>query len=50
MRPFLAALPDDEAKTVFEGELLQRLQSRFPAHADGSVLLPFKRLFFVAYR
>ncbi len=50
LRPFLAALPDDEARTSFESELLQRLQSRFPAHADGSVLLPFKRLFFIAYR
>lgn len=49
LRPFLAALPDDEARSVFEGELLQRLQSRFPVHRDGSVLLPFKRLFFVAY-
>ena len=50
LRPFLAALPHDEAREMFAGELLRRLQNRFPAHADGRVLLPFKRLFFVAYR
>jgi trans-aconitate 2-methyltransferase len=48
LRPFLAALPDDETRGRFEAALLERLAAAYPRRADGRVLFPFPRLFFVA--
>ncbi len=50
LRPFLHALPDDESRQLFEGELLERVTVAYPRRPDGKVLFPFRRLFFVAYR
>ncbi len=50
LRPFLHALPDDDARRRFEAELLARVAVAYPRRPDGKVLFPFRRLFFVAYR
>jgi trans-aconitate 2-methyltransferase len=47
--PFLAAL-DDEERTLFLREYMQRLARDYPARADGRTLFPFRRLFIVANR
>ncbi|WP_205471638.1 trans-aconitate 2-methyltransferase [Nocardioides sp. SYSU D00038] len=46
-RPTLQALPDD-LRPAFEAELKARLAAAYPARADGSVVLPFRRVFVVA--
>ena len=46
-RPTLQALPDD-VRPRFEAEFKARLAAAYPARADGSVLLPFRRVFVVA--
>lgn len=47
LRPFLAAL-DDETRPLFLAEYEAALRHAYPAAPDGSVLLPFPRLFLVA--
>ncbi len=46
-RPTLQALPDD-LRPGFEAEFKRRLAAAYPARADGTVLLPFRRVFAVA--
>lgn len=46
-RPTLQALPDD-LRADFERELKARLAAAYPTRADGTVLLPFRRVFAVA--
>ena len=46
-RPTLQALPDD-LRVSFESEYRSRLASAYPVRADGTVLLPFRRVFAVA--
>ena len=46
-RPTLQALPDD-LRPGFEAEFKARLAAAYPARADGTVLLPFRRVFVVA--
>ncbi|MCE5333636.1 MAG: methyltransferase domain-containing protein [Desulfobacteraceae bacterium] len=50
LRPFLSALGSEEQKSRFEEKLLERYGRIFPRQADGRVLFPFRRLFFIAYR
>ncbi len=50
MRPFLETLPDDEARSEFENEVLARCKATYQLQRDGSLLYPFKRTFFIAYR
>lgn len=50
LRPFLASLPDDGARSAFTNELVIRYRARFPTLADGRVLFPFHRLFVLATR
>jgi trans-aconitate 2-methyltransferase len=49
LRPFLAPLSDDE-KAAFLREYQTRITKSYPALSDGSVLLPFPRLFIIATR
>jgi trans-aconitate 2-methyltransferase len=46
-RPTLQALPDD-LRPRFEGEFKERLAAAYPTRPDGTVLLPFRRVFVVA--
>jgi trans-aconitate 2-methyltransferase len=47
MRPFLERLPDAAARAAFKGDVLEACRADFPVMADGKVVMPFKRLFFV---
>lgn len=49
LRPFLAPLTDSE-KSAFLDEYLARITQAYPALTDGTVLLPFPRLFIIATR
>jgi trans-aconitate 2-methyltransferase len=49
LRPFLAPLTDSE-KSAFLDEYLARITQAYPALPDGTVLLPFPRLFIIATR
>ncbi|RHA43765.1 methyltransferase domain-containing protein [Cellulomonas rhizosphaerae] len=46
-RPTLEALPGD-VRPAFEAELRRRLAVAYPARPDGTVVLPFRRVFVVA--
>ena len=48
LRPFLAKLPDDRARSDFTTELEDCYRQQFPLLADGRVLFPFHRLFVLA--
>ncbi|HEX5086779.1 MAG TPA: trans-aconitate 2-methyltransferase [Nocardioides sp.] len=48
-RPTLQALPDD-LRARFESEFRRRLAAAYPVRDDGTVLLPFRRVFAVAHR
>ncbi len=50
LRPFLEALRDDSERRSLETKLMERYQKTYPRRADGQILFPFRRLFFVAYR
>lgn len=48
-RPTLAALPPD-LRAEFETEYRARLRAAYPLRRDGTVVLPFRRIFVVAER
>jgi trans-aconitate 2-methyltransferase len=48
-RPTLQALPDG-LRPSFEAEFKSRLAAAYPTRADGTVLMPFRRVFAVAQR
>lgn len=50
LRPWLDALPSASDRDLFVADVRAALAREFPARPDGHVLLPFKRLFLVAYR
>lgn len=47
LRPTLQALPD-ELREEFAAELRRRYDAAYPVRADGTVLMPFRRVFAVA--
>jgi trans-aconitate 2-methyltransferase len=49
LRPFLDPLTDEE-RTAYLRDFNQGMAKTYPGRADGSVLLPFPRLFMVAIR
>ena len=48
--PFLKALPDESARAEFIADYLAAITPHYPQLANGKVLLPFRRLFVIAYR
>jgi len=50
MRPFLEALPNEDARDRFAAEYLEAIRSEYRARPDGRVLFPFRRVFVVAYQ
>jgi trans-aconitate 2-methyltransferase len=47
--PFLAPL-DPPERTIYLSRYTAAIEKAYPAEADGTVLLPFPRLFIVATR
>lgn len=50
LRPYLERLPDEAQKSAFKGEVLETCRSAYPLQADGRILFPFKRTFFLAHK
>jgi len=50
LRPFLDALESAADKEQFTSEYLELIRPYYPPHPDGRVLLPFPRMFLIAYR
>jgi trans-aconitate 2-methyltransferase len=50
LRPFLDALSSDGDRDLFLADYRETLAHAYPAQSNGRVLLPFKRLFIIAYR
>jgi trans-aconitate 2-methyltransferase len=50
LRPFLDKLPDEAIRARFLDAYRERVTAAYPARRDGRVLLPFQRLFVIAYR
>ncbi len=48
MKPYLQRLPDGGAREEFMAEVLERCRDSYRPQADGTVLYPFRRLFFIA--
>lgn len=48
MKPYLERIDDESLRTRFENEVITRVKKAYPRQSDGSVLFPFKRLFFIA--
>lgn len=48
LRPFLAALDSEAERRAFTARYREAIGEAYPAFADGTVLLPFPRLFIVA--
>lgn len=50
LRPFLDMLPDDALRADFCEHYRQLIEKTYSVERDGRVLLPFTRIFFVAYK
>ncbi len=50
LRPFLEALADDEQRADFTAQYLERIRRAYPVRSNGRVILPFRRLFLIAYQ
>jgi len=50
LRPFLDMLPDNETRIDFCSEYRKLLYEAYPVEKNGKVLLPFTRIFFIAYK
>ncbi len=50
LRPYLDRLPDPADRAAFQAEVLEGCRESYPAAGDGKVLMPFRRLFFVAVK
>jgi trans-aconitate 2-methyltransferase len=49
LRPFLQALPTEDARAEFVAEYREALEPHYRPQKDGRVLFPFRRLFVLAY-
>lgn len=50
MRPWLERLEGEAEREAFRRDVLARARAEYPVRADGSVLFPFRRIFFTASR
>lgn len=50
LRPFLRALTTESERTRFLARLRRRVAESYDIRPDGKVLLPFKRIFVIAYK
>ncbi len=50
LKPYLEAMKIENDRRDFLKEVLREIELAYPAQGNGSVLFPFERLFFIAYR
>jgi trans-aconitate 2-methyltransferase len=50
MKTYLSRLADEQERRTFAGQVLDACREKYPLQADGKILFPFRRLFFIAYR
>ncbi len=50
LKPYLERLPGDAERQAFQAQILETCRAAYPQQADGRVLFPFRRLFFIAYK
>jgi trans-aconitate 2-methyltransferase len=50
MKPYLDRISDEDDKKDFEKKVLKAVIKSYPKQKNGTVLFPFKRLFFIGYR
>jgi len=50
MRPFLERMNGEDDREAFKAEVLEACRPDYPLARDGKVLMPFKRLFFIAWK
>jgi trans-aconitate 2-methyltransferase len=50
LRPFLQALDTEEERRLFVALLTKRVSESYEVRPDGRVLLPFRRMFVIAYK
>ncbi|HEX2919600.1 MAG TPA: methyltransferase domain-containing protein [Bacteroidales bacterium] len=48
LKPYLERISDDNDKKSFEDHVMNGIKNDYPLQANGKVLFPFKRLFFIA--
>lgn len=48
LRQYLSQLPDAAAREDFEGGIMRIAAGQYPVQANGKILYPFRRLFFIA--
>ena len=49
LRPFIDQLPDEAARAEFLRDYLATITPHYPRQADGRLLMPFRRMFCIAY-
>lgn len=50
LKPYLERLPTDNYRKLFENDVLSESLKEYKIQQNGTVLFPFKRLFFIAYK
>ena len=50
LRPFLDALADNQQRTDFTAQYLERIAQAYPVRKDGRVIFPFRRMFLIVYK
>ncbi len=48
MRPYLDQLNSPEVERDFENDVLKSIKTAYPSQANGRILFPFRRVFFIA--
>jgi trans-aconitate 2-methyltransferase len=50
LRPYLDCLVNDEKKKAFKKDILNEIRQNYNTYKNGKVILPFHRVFFIAYK
>jgi trans-aconitate 2-methyltransferase len=50
MKTYLARLAGEQERKAFQRQVLEECRAEYPPQADGKILFPFQRLFFIVYR
>ena len=50
LRPFMDMIPDEKKRLDFCNDYKRLVSQKYPVEKNGNVLLPFTRIFFIAYK